>query len=293
MWWTAFADCLIRDGLLSDLTSIRVGGRARWLFQPATERELKELLLTLHGQGLSYRVLGGGSNLLAPDEGVTEVIIHPARLKGLQVEGERVEAQAGLALSSLVAEANRLGLAGPHQLSGIPGQVGGALVMNAGGRYGEMGSLVEKARVFLPDGSCQVLSKDELHFAYRESQLPAGAVVAAVTLKLKASEDPRALRRESGRILKEKNASQPTRSWNFGCMFKNPPDKSAGRLVQLAGLCGRRLGQARISPVHGNFIENLGQARAAEVVALMAEAARAVRETFGITLEREVHIWEG
>lgn len=292
MWYEPFADRLERDASLRELTSVRVGGTARWLVRPADEAEAGRLLRALHAEGLPHRILGGGSNTLPHDGTVEEVVIHCGSLKELDVRGSRLVAGAGCVLSSVIARANGLGLGGMHVLAGIPGQLGGAVAMNAGGRYGEIGPLVESVRVCLRDGSLNELAGADLGFGYRTSHLPPGALITSVVLRLEPVDDPSMLRRETGRIIREKNAVQPTRAWNFGCMFKNPPEGSAGMLVDRAGLRGAQRGGARISPLHGNFVENLGEARAADIRELMELAAGAVRERFQVELEPEVRTWE-
>ena len=291
MWWEAFGDRIRRDARLAELTTVRVGGSAQWLFEPEDDVEAGSILAAIGAEGIPHHILGGGSNLLPPDEPLPGVVIHPVRLTACSIEGTRLHSGAGTSLMSLVSRASQAGLEGAHVLAGIPGQVGGALAMNAGGRYGEIGSLVETIQVRLPGGASATLGPDELDFGYRHARLPEGALVTSVVLALRPSDDVPALRRETGRIIKEKNAAQPTRAWSFGCMFKNPPDTSAGVLVDRAGLKGHALGGARISPVHGNFVENLGSASAADIRGLIELAERRVEESFGVHLEREVRVW--
>ena len=291
MWQDAFSDRLVRDQRLSELTTVRVGGPARCLVRPRDDADVGLLLEALHREGVASRVLGGGSNLLAPDGGVDGVVIHPSSLTDFRVEGERIHVGAGLPLATLVSRANDAGLAGAHVLAGIPGQTGGAIVMNAGGRYGEIAEIVETVHLRLADGDAVSLDPAEVSFAYRSTLLPVGAVVTGAVLRLRALADRRALKRESGRIQKEKNRAQPTTRFSFGCMFKNPPGASAGVLIERAGLKGHAVGGARISPLHGNFVENLGEARAADIRALMAVATEKVVEMLGVRLEPEVRVW--
>lgn len=292
MWTDAFAAILRRDVLLAEMTTIRLGGRARCLVEPRNDEEVGDLLGALAAAGIAWKVIGGGSNLLPPDEDVDEVVIHPARLDSLAIDGEFVTVGAGLPLSALVARASEASLAGVHVLAGIPGQVGGALAMNAGGRHGEIAEVVDSVRVRLADGRSGELAKRDLDFGYRRCRLPEDAVITSARLRLRPAPDPRELKRETGRILKEKNAAQPTTGWNFGCMFKNPAGGSAGKLLDAAGLKGLSRGGARISPKHANFVENLGTATAADVRFLIEEAERRVSEALGVRLEREVRIWK-
>jgi UDP-N-acetylmuramate dehydrogenase len=162
--------------------------------------------------------------------------------------------------------------------------------MNAGGRFGEIGPLVESVELASPDGKLATVAGRDLQFGYRHSEIPVGHMVTAVTLRLAHGESG-ALKRRAAAILKEKNAAQPTSAWNFGCMFKNPPGQSAGRLVDACGLKGVACGGARISPLHGNFVENLGSASSRDVLELMEAAERAVLDRHGVRLEREVRVW--
>lgn len=287
------SDAVSENVPLSDWTTIRLGGPARCFVQPQSVEQLVELLQLLATLDCDYRILGGGSNLLPGDDPVEVPVIHPGHLLQWDRDDDCLRVGAGVSLSAFVARANALGLAGAHVLAGIPGQVGGALVMNAGGRYGEIADLVRQVSVVLPGGTRRELEKADLRYAYRHSELPPGAVVVGATLALRRTDDIVALKRESGRILKEKNAAQPTASWNFGCMFKNPPELSAGRLLDQAGMRGLACGGARISTLHANFVENLGQATAREVATLIEACERAALDRFGITLEREVRVWEG
>jgi UDP-N-acetylmuramate dehydrogenase len=290
-WCARFEDRISQDQDLRELTTVRVGGRAAFLATPESDDEVGALLAAVRSEGLTHRVLGGGSNLLLPDGNIEGLVIQPGRMRGFSSDGQEVHADAGLSLSSLVLQTNDLGLAGAHVLSGIPGEVGGAVVMNAGGRHGQIGDLVARVHVRLADGTAAELAGDDMRYAYRSSALPEGAVVTSVRLRLESTGDARDLRRLSGRIIKEKNAVQPTTSRNFGCMFKNPPGGSAGKLIDEAGLRGIVQGEARISPLHGNFIENLGRARSVDVLFLLELAERMVDERFGVRLEREVRVW--
>jgi UDP-N-acetylmuramate dehydrogenase len=204
--------------------------------------------------------------------------------------GTAVTAGAGASLSGLISKTTGAGLAGLETLAGIPGQLGGAVAMNAGGRFGEIGPFVESVTLAGPDGRLWRASGADLRFAYRHAEIPAGHAVVAATLRLSHGESG-PLRRRAGEILKEKNAAQPTTAWNFGCMFKNPAGRSAGRLIEACGLKGTSSGGARISPLHGNFVENLGSASARDLLDLMERAEREVLALHGVALEREVRVW--
>jgi UDP-N-acetylmuramate dehydrogenase len=279
-----------RDVDLGPYTTIRIGGVARLFVEPADAGEAAAVLRAAAERGLTTRVLGGGSNLLVAAATLDGVVVHPVRLNRVEFGGSGVVAGAGVTLSSLIAKTTDAGLGGLETLAGIPGQVGGAVAMNAGGRFGEIGPAVEWVDLAMPDGRTQRASGSDLRFGYRQSQLPTGSMVVAVGLRLTAGER-RQLKARAGAILKEKNAAQPTTAWNFGCMFKNPPGRSAGRLVESCGLKGLARGGARISPLHGNFVENLGAATSRDVLDLVETIEREVRERHGVSLEREVRVW--
>ena len=291
-WERELAARIARDVDLSTLVTVRIGGVARRLVAPTRDDEVGHLLAALSAEGEAWRVLGGGSNILPPDEVVDDVIIHPVGLDTFDVDGDRVHVGAGLRTSRFVNLCSQAGLQGIHVLAGVPGQVGGALAMNAGTRHGEICETVAEVHVRLSDGAAASLSAEDLSFGYRRAVLPSGAVITGATFRLRPVEDRTELRRTVGRYLKEKNAAQPTKTWNFGCMFKNPAEATAGRLLDRAGAKGLERGGARISPVHANFVENLGAATAADVRWLLEEGARRVLETTGIRLEREVRVWE-
>ncbi|HMS15404.1 MAG TPA: UDP-N-acetylmuramate dehydrogenase [Planctomycetota bacterium] len=290
MWSTAFRDLQVEDVLLAEHTSIRIGGRARHALRPQNERDVIALLHRLRSEGLEHITLGGGSNSLFTDEDILQPLLLMEGLKGCEIsEGGRVAIGAGVGTSQVVARMSSEGLAGVHVLAGVPGQIGGAVAMNAGTRYGEIAEVLESVDLVLPDGEPVRVSRADLPFAYRHSGLPVGAVVTRVHLRLSPMPKEE-LRLLTGRWLKEKQTSQPVRSWNFGCMFKNPPSRAAGQLIDSVGLKGTQVGQARISSIHGNFIENLGQASFLDVLALLERCESEVSAAFGVQLEREVRV---
>lgn len=286
----SLSDRARRDVSLKGYTTIRIGGTAGLFVEPESAHEAAQVLREVRVAGLSCRILGGGSNLLITDAAVDGVVIHPARLNHVDVCGSKVTVGAGVTLPGLISKTTDLGLAGLEVLAGIPGQIGGAIAMNAGGRFGEIGPFVEAVDLATPEGAIVKVAGADLQFRYRHSEVPMGHMVVAVTFRL-SSGDRGALKRRAGAILKEKNAAQPTTEWNFGCMFTNPPSQSAGKLVESCGLKGTIRGGARISPLHGNFVENLGTASARDVLELMEMIEDAVRERHGVTFEREVRVW--
>jgi UDP-N-acetylmuramate dehydrogenase len=273
---------------LSRHTSLRIGGPADALVVPADLHDLRALLRFAHREGIGTLVLGGGSNTLVLDGGFRGVaIILGEAFAGLEADGTTVRAGAAVRVSRLLAFCCRQGLAGVECLTGIPGTVGGAVRGNAGTTAGWISDRLRDVAVALRDGTIARLTKTDLGAAYRHTALPAGAVITEATLGLEPG-DPGTIRRAISRLLVARNQTQPVESRSAGCMFKNPPGDSAGRLVDAAGMKGARAGDAVVSPKHANFIVNQGRARAADVLALVEAVRARVREHAGVTLELEV-----
>lgn len=271
-------------------TSLRIGGPADALVVPADLEDLRALLRFTHREGIGTLVLGGGSNTLVLDGGFRGVaIILGEAFTGLEAEGTAVRAGAAVRVSRLLAFCSRQGLAGVECLTGIPGTLGGAVRGNAGTTAGWISDRLRDVAVVLRDGTIARLAKADLDFAYRHSALPAEAVITEATFDLEPG-DPGTIRRAISRLLVARNRTQPVESRSAGCMFKNPPGDSAGRLVDAAGMKGARAGDAVVSPKHANFLVNEGRARAADVLALVEAVRARVREHAGVALELEVQI---
>ncbi|MCK6440665.1 MAG: UDP-N-acetylmuramate dehydrogenase [Planctomycetes bacterium] len=280
-----------RNRPLAEFTTFRIGGPADHFLACESHSDVQQAADFCRQEGLTLRVIGGGSNLLIADEGVRGMVIDISKLKSVRLYGDRVAVEGGMKLNTLVATTAREGLAGLEGLAAIPGTVGGAIAMNAGGRYGEIGSVVERVVIVTPDGTMEQLTKEELRFSYRESQLRGGIVVEAY-LKLNFG-DASALVQTMSRISADKLGSQPYKLPSAGCTFRNPKgsEHSAGKLIEMAGLKGTRVGEAQVSTMHANFIVNLGHARAADVEELTRVTRERVYETYGVKLEREVKHW--
>lgn len=275
---------------LNRYTSLRIGGPADALVVPADLEDLRALLCVAHREGIPTLVLGGGSNTVVRDGGFRGIaILLGEAFTGLEVREATVRAGAAVRLSRLVAFACRAGLAGVECLTGIPGTIGGALRGNAGTQAGWVGDRLSEATVILADGAPARLAKEELRFAYRHAEFPAGAVITEAAFTLEPG-DPAAIRRAVSKLLVARNRTQPVESRSAGCMFKNPLGDSAGRLVDAAGLKGLRVGDAVVSPKHANFILNQGRARAADVLALVAAVQARVRDHAGVDLQLEVNV---
>ena len=274
---------------LAEYTSFRIGGPAMFLAVPSDREDLKAALAFARSEGLTVYLLGGGSNTLVRDGGLRGMAIRLDGFQSLERRGDAVVAGAGVRISRLLAFCCRQGLSGLEILSGVPGTVGGAVWGNAGAWGGQTADPLSEVEIVTAAGDTQVLPRAAIPFRYRASGLPVGSVVVQATFAL-APGDPTTIRRRISGYLVRRNASQPVEFRSAGSIFKNPPGDYAGRLVELAGLKGTRIGNAMISAKHGNYIVNLGGARAADVLALVRLAQERVRATAGIDLDLEIKV---
>jgi UDP-N-acetylmuramate dehydrogenase len=279
-----------RRSPLSRWTTIRVGGPADEIAFPRTTEDVAALVARAAARGEPWRALGKGSNLLVDDGGVRGVVIHTRDLDRVRFgAGGRVTAGAGVKTSVLLGQALRRGLGGLECLVGYPATVGGAVRMNAGGKWGETGARVESVVVVDEAGEVRTLAAPECRFGYRTSAF-ARSVVAEVTFVL-PEVDVAAYRERIRAIHREKAAVQPLREASAGCVFRNPAGTSAGRLVDQCGLKGRRRGGAAVSEVHGNFVVNRGGATSDDVLRLIEDVRREVERRAGVVLAMEVEVW--
>ena len=271
-------------------TSYRIGGPADLLARPDTVDELGIVLREASAASVGVTLLGGGSNVLIGDGGMRGVVVKLGRgFRRVEWKPDGVRTGAAVQLGRLARESAVRGLAGLEHAEGIPGTVGGALFMNAGAYGGDIAGTAEAVDGLDASGSPLRLGRDTLAFTYRRAHLPAGFVVTAVSFGLRP-EEPAAVRARLDVVRTRRVASQPQGQPNAGSIFKNPPGDHAGRLIEAAGLKGRRVGGARLSERHANFIVNDGRARAVDVQVLMAIAQRAVWERSGVWLEPEVRL---
>ena len=292
-WHDEFRDILTVGKELAPLTTYRIGGRALLFFEPRDVDETTRLVELLAKEGLSFRTLGAGANLLIDDADHEEPIIHIGRQKAVRAldsGGTFLEVEAGASLPRLAADTARDGLAGLDGLAGIPAQVGGACWMNAGGRWGEFGNVVAAVQMVDERGEVGEFDHEGAGFGYRRTNLPAG-VVTRVRLRLERAAVPDEPRRRYAQILKEKGAVQPLQEPSGGCVFVNPDGESAGKIVEKLGLKGLAAGGAQVSERHGNFIVNKGNARFADVLTLIETIEARVVEVLGVRLKREIKIW--
>jgi len=276
---------ILRGVPLAEYTTFRIGGPARFLAIPSTVGELAGLVRWAHQEGVPLLLLGGGSNILVGDGGFPGLVVVTRGLVDVEIEGDRIRSRGGVFLGLLSAMALRAGLSGLEPLGGIPGTLGGALLMNAGAYGRFLGEMVEEVEV-LVDGEVEALKGGEVEWGYRWSSLRGYTVVGA-TLRLVPGEIE-TIREEMARYSRLRRQKQPLDFPSAGSVFKNPPGESAGRLIEEAGFKGARVGDAMVSPVHANFIINLGRARARDVRTLVALVKEGVREEFSILLEEEI-----
>ena len=275
-------------------TSMKVGGPADFFIEVENAATLTGVLRTLNRYRTSFFLLGNGSNVLISDRGVRGAVIHLAgAFKQVEWRQEDeivwVRVGAAFAVTQLVREAARKGCGGLEFAEGIPGTIGGALFMNAGAYGSEFEKVIDRVDGFTREGEPIRLSRNEMTFTYRDSHLPVGMVVTQVQLRLR-QEDSAKVTSKVRELVTKRKSSQPSGYPNSGSMFRNPPGDFAGRLIEAAGLKGKKIGHAQISPRHGNFIVNLGGAKGEEVRQLMELARNEVKTQFGIELEPEVRL---
>lgn len=273
---------------LKDYTSFRIGGPADVLVEPADVEDVARLVRQTKAQKLPLFVVGG-TNLLIRDKGIRGVVMHLGKLRAMREEpGAVLYAEGGVGMPTLIGYAIRHSLAGLEWAAGIPGTVAGCVVMNAGTRLGEMKDSVKAIRLVNHKGEIVDIPASEISFAYRRTTLPAGIVVG-VWLQLKAG-----VRAEVEKVVKDylhyRRDTQPLTLPSAGCVFKNPPEDSAGRVIDLAGLKGAQVGDAQVSAKHANFIVNQGQASAKDVLALIRKVRATVARRIGVKLELELKV---
>lgn len=278
--------CLL-DEPMSRHTSFRIGGPADLLFTPAGQEELGAFLRSAAGKA-PYMIIGNGSNLLVSDKGIRGAAVWIGRgFRQLERRGSKITAGAGLSLPWLVDQCRAMGLSGLEWAAGIPGSLGGALVMNAGAYGGQMSDAVEAVYGMLPSGRGLELKPTEIGFSYRHASYPKGFVITGCRLRLAAGR-PSSIKRLMDKWLGMRRRNQPLSLPSAGCIFKNPKGDSARRLIGVAGMRGARAGGAQVSRKHANFIVNYGGARAADVRRLMERVRLAVARECGVDLEPEV-----
>ena len=284
----------LRQGVaLANFTSWKVGGAAEWLAEPGNQAELVALAAWAQAQAMPLRCIGAGSNLLIADAGLAGLTLCNRRLQGSSLDASTglVEAEAGEPIPTLARKAARLGLSGLEWAVGIPGTVGGAVVMNAGAQGGCTADWLHSVRLLDPANPATPfeLEARELDFAYRHSRLQVETwIVLAATFQLEAGHDPAAITSRTSANLHSRTSTQPYQQPSCGSVFRNSEPQKAGQLIEALGLKGLQIGDAQVSPIHANFIVNIGQASASDIDALIAEVQRRVLASHGLTLHPEV-----
>jgi UDP-N-acetylenolpyruvoylglucosamine reductase len=273
---------------LARLTTIGTGGPAKAFARPRTLSELQEAVRRADAERWDVVVVGLGSNVLAADAGIDALVLRlDGELAEAQTNGDLLLAGGGAANAVCLHRARAAGLGGFEFACAIPGTAGGGVRMNAGA-YGRDWSEVLVRALVVRAGPAEWMKPDELGLTYRHSALEPADVVAQVEYRLERRR-PDEIKATVADLVAQRKATQPTNKRTFGSVFKNPPGEvGAGRMLELCGLKGHRIGGAVISPKHANFIENAGDATSADCIALMVEARRRAHEQFGVELEREV-----
>ena len=280
---------VLTDEPMSSHTSFRVGGNADVFITPRSTDQAALVLSAVRRTGLPYFILGNGSNLLVSDRGYRGIVIRLYKnISGVKVDGDTVTAEAGASLSAIAAAARNASLTGFEFAAGIPGTLGGAVVMNAGAYGGEMKDVVEEAEVLTPDGRLISISERDLGFGYRKSIIrSSGYVVLSARLRLKKGDREEIAARMKD-LQQRRVTKQPLEFPSAGSTFKRPEGYFAGKLIEDAGLRGFSVGGARVSDKHCGFVINTGNASASDVYSLICQVKDRVKRHSGVSLEPEV-----
>ena len=285
----AGAENVLANEPMNRHTTFRIGGPADLFVMPASTEEIREIIGLCRTESVPYYVIGNGSNLLVGDKGYRGVIIQIFRnLNQITVEGESIRAGAGALLSGIAAAAKNAALTGFEFAGGIPGTIGGAVVMNAGAYGGEMKDILREVTVMTEEGEIRVIPAKDLEMGYRTSVIKkAGYLVLEVQISLKKG-DPEAISDRMRELARMRTSKQPLEYPSAGSTFKRPEGYFAGKLIMDSGLRGYRVGGAQVSEKHCGFVINTGNATAEDVKTLMEDVAQKVQEKFGVVLEPEV-----
>lgn len=283
---------ILRNSRMSRHTTFRIGGKCDFYVEVKTTAELKSLIKLCLKRKTPYQIIGFGSNLLVKDEGVRGIVI---RLTGdlsslnFRLQKKSVVAGGGCALQLFVKKCADNGLSGAESLIGIPGTVGGAVIMNAGTKEGYIGSLIKSVTVMNEKGEMKEIGKKSLKFSYRSSNIPPKNTIvsAEFSLKKKSKSD---IIKNLNKLMHHRVKTQPFGFYNAGCIFKNPAGDYAARLIDRAGLKGASVGGVVVSKLHANYINNTGNATAEDVLKLIKKIQNKVKEKFSKNLELEIKV---
>lgn len=281
---------VLRDEPMSRHTTFRTGGPAEYLVSPDMER-LPDVISFCRTQGIPLTIIGNGSNLLVGDRGILGVVVEIGRAMGeITLEGGRITAQAGALLSAVSAKAAANGLTGMEFASGIPGSVGGAVIMNAGAYGGEIRDSLLAATVLKREGEIRRIPARELDLSYRHSNLQENEGIVLEAEFLLEPGNPAQIEQTLLDLKQQRTSKQPLEYPSAGSTFKRPEGHFAGKLIQDAGLRGYQIGGAQVSEKHCGFVVNRGGATSADVLALIRHIQQEVQEQFGVMLEPEVRM---
>lgn len=282
---------VLADEPMKNHTTFRVGGNARYFVEPQTTEELQAVIAYAKNEQMPYYIVGNGSNLLVSDAGYHGIIIHLFKnMSKIEIEDTRITAQAGALLVRVASMARKMSLTGLEFASGIPGTIGGAMVMNAGAYGGEMKDVVKEVTVLKEDGTIVVYSGEEMNFGYRQSRVTKeGGIVLEAVMELQKG-DPEEIQARMDELKEQRQRKQPLEYASAGSTFKRPEGYFAGKLIQDAGLRGFCIGDAQVSEKHCGFVINRGNATASELMELIREVQKKVYEDTGVHLETEVKL---
>lgn len=282
-------DRVFTEEAMSQHTTFKIGGPADYFLMPDKGEDVGRVIKICKEKEIPYFILGNGSNLLVGDGGYRGAVIQIYRnMSSVTVEGNEITAQAGALLSAVAAAAKNASLTGFEFAGGIPGTIGGAVVMNAGAYGGEMKDVLTEVTVMNAEGDIFTLPTEELELGYRTSIIKtAGYIVLEAKIRLKEG-NPEVIRETMKNLTIRRTTKQPLEYPSAGSTFKRPEGYFAGKLIMDSGLRGYQIGGARVSDKHCGFVINAGDATAQDVVALMDHVTEVVREKYGVTLEPEV-----
>jgi len=279
---------IIKNYPLKNLTTIKIGGNALFFATPSNIEELFEIINFSQKISIPIFVLGGGSKCIFGDGLIEKIVISTRNFKEIKIEGEKLFAQAGVKFPEILKKCEENGLSGLEFVAPIPATVGGSIYMNFGSMGKEISNYLKKL-IYIEENELKEVEKEEINFSYRRGFQKGVIIGAEFELERKDKEEIREIKRKIISIKKEK---QPIGKKTCGCIFKNPPGNFAGKLIEDAGLKGKRIGDAMISKKHANFIENLGNANFKDIKNLIEYVKEEINKKFGINLEEEVIIVE-
>ena len=276
---------------MSKHTTFKVGGPAELFISVSNTKQLSDALSILNREQVPVLVTGRGSNLLVRDAGIKGAVIRLSEeFEQIRIEGKRVYCAGGAALSKLINKCCAAGLSGLEDLAGIPSSAGGAIAMNAGSFGSSIGEKVSKINAVSLNGTEESFDRTQCGFGYRTSVfLLNELIICEAQLELEKA-DTQKIKARIGLVLSQKAQTQPLKEASAGCIFKNPKGRSAGELIEKAGLKGLFAGGAKVSQLHANYIVNTGGAKASDIIELMEKLQRTVKERFLVDLEPEIKV---